>query len=187
MPDLADMGVQLLRPAVSELVFQLFGRPLHPEFFDILAVRKVQREDYDLTVRITRTGHVITWENRSVCLTEVATAADQPLPERRRLLSYRMRGEHSDSVACADGIQYQMSFQVETLPPAIFVHVHEELLNDGPKRGLLYNFQPHHRLAVAPLGFVTAECRPGCLILTTFHTFPNENTVVKSQSLIEKK
>ena len=162
-------------------------RSLHPEFFDILAVRKVQREDYDLTVRITRTGHVITWENRSVFLTEVATAADQPLPERRRLLSYRMRGEHSDSVACAGGIQYQMSFQVETLPPAIFVHVHEELLNDGPKRGLLYNFQPHHRLAVAPLGFVTAECRPGCLILTTFHTFPNENTVVKSQSLIEKK
>ena len=101
MPDLADMGVQLLRPAVSELVFQLFGRPLHPEFFDILAVRKVQREDYDLTVRITRTGHVITWENRSVCLTEVATAADQPLPERRRLLSYRMRGEHSGTLPCA--------------------------------------------------------------------------------------
>src|SRR5438876_11099264 len=117
MPDLADMGVQLLRPAVSELVFQLFGRPLHPEFFDILAVRKLQREDYDLTIRITRTGHVITWENRDVYLTEVTAAADQPLPQRRCLLSYRVRGEHSHSLPCAHGINYQMSFQVDVLPP----------------------------------------------------------------------
>jgi hypothetical protein len=187
MLSLAGMSVQLLRPRVSDLVFQLYGRPLHPEFFDILAVRKVQREDYELTVRITRTGHVITWENRDVCLTEVATAADQPLPERRRLLSYRIRGEHSDSLACADGVHYQMSFQVETLPQDIFWHVHDELVADGGKRGLLYNFQPNHRLSLAPLGFITVEARHRCLMLTTFHTFPQENTLVKSQSLIEKK
>ncbi len=109
----AVMSVFLLRPRVADLVFQLYGRPLHPEFFDILAVRKIQREDYELTVRITRTGHVITWENRDVCLTEVTTAADQLLPERRRLLSYRIRGEHSDSLACAHGISYQMCLQVK--------------------------------------------------------------------------
>src|SRR6516165_6949008 len=97
------MGVPLLRPRVSDLVFQLYARPLHPEFFDILAARKIQREDYDLTIRITRTGHVITWENRDVLLTEVTATADQPLPEKRRLLSYRIRGEHSDSLACAHG------------------------------------------------------------------------------------
>src|SRR5436189_6409972 len=94
------MGVDFLRPRVAELVFHLYGRPLHPELFDILAVRKVQREDYELTVRITRTDHVITWENRDVCLTEVAGAADQPLPERRRLLSYRLRREHCRTLAC---------------------------------------------------------------------------------------
>jgi hypothetical protein len=181
------MSVYLLRPRVSDLVFQLYGRPLHPEFFDILAVRKIQREDYELTVRITRTGHVITWENRDVCLTELTAAADQLLPERRRLLSYRVRGEHSDSLLCAHGISYQMSFQVEALPPEIFLHVHDEILADGGKRGLLYNFQPNHRLSLAPLGFVTVEARPGCLILTTFHTFPDEHAIVKSQSLIEKK
>ncbi len=181
------MSVHSLRPRVADLVFQLYGRPLHPEFFDILALRKIQREDYDLTVLITRTGHVITWENRDVCLTEVTAAADQPLPEKRRLLSYRMRGEQSDSWACAHGISYQMSFQVEVLPLEIFLHVHDEILADGSKRGLLCNFQPNHRLSLAPLGFVAAEARAGCLILSTFHTFPDELTVVKSQSLIEKK
>src|SRR5438094_6127118 len=101
------MGVYFLRPRVSDLVFHLYGRPLHPELFDILAVRKIQREDYELTVRITRTGHVISWANREVCLTEVAAAADQPLPQKRRLLSRRLRGEHSDTLPCAHGIGYQ--------------------------------------------------------------------------------
>ena len=181
------MSVQLLRPRVCDLVFQLYGRPLHPEFFDILALRKVERDDFELIVRIARTGHVITWENRDVFLTEVATAADQPLPERRRLFSHRIRGEHCDSLLCADGVHYQMSFQVETLPPDIYLHVHDELVADGNRRGLLVNFQPNNRLAIAPLGFVTVEARPNCLMLTTFHTFPAEHTIVKSQSLIEKR
>src|SRR6202035_3685242 len=121
------MSVDIIRPRVCDLIFQVYGRPLHPEFFDILATRKIQREDYELTVRITRTGHVISWGNREVYLTEVA-ASDQPLPEKRRLLHYRLRGEHSDTVACANGISYQTSFQVEVLPPEIFLHVHDEIL-----------------------------------------------------------
>ena len=98
-----------------------------------------------------------------------------------------MRGEHSATHVTTRNIAYQTSFQVETLPPDIFVHVHDDILAEGAKRGLLHNFQPNHRLAIAPLGFVTAESRQGCLFLSTFHTFPEENTVVKSQSLIEKR
>lgn len=174
-----------MRPRVAELVFQLHGSPLHPEFFDILACRKIQREDFELVVRITRTGHAITWERQRQVLTEVTTAADLALPANRRLLNCRVRGEHADSVVCARGVRYEMSFQVEILPEEIFMHVHDEILADGGKRGLLYNFQPNHRLSLAPLGFVTAEAGPSCLIITSFHTFPDENTVVKTQSLIE--
>src|ERR671937_622422 len=102
------MNVHSLRPRVADLVFQLYGRPLHPELFDILSVRKIRREDYELTVRITRTGHVISWDTRDVHLTEVAAAADQPLPEKRRLLEHRLRGEHCRTLACAHGVHYQM-------------------------------------------------------------------------------
>lgn len=181
------MSVFSARPRVSELVFHLYGRPLHPELFDILAVRKVQREDYELTLRITRTGHVISFENRDVFLSEVTAAADQPLPEKRRLIAHRLKGERNESLLCAHGIHYQMSFQVEVLKPDIYLHVHDEILADGGKRGFLHNFQPNHRLTVAPLGFIAVEARAGCLSLSTFHTFPEEHTIVKSQSLIERK
>lgn len=181
------MAVPLVRPPVSDLIFQLYGRPLHPELFDILAVRKVKHEDGELVVRITRTGHVISWENADVHLTEVTAAADQLLPERRRLLHYRLRSEHTAQMACAHGVHYDTSFQVEVLPPEIFLHVHDEILADGSKRGLLHNFPSHNRLSLAPLGFISAEARPGCLILSSFHTFPTEHTVVKTQTLIEKR
>jgi hypothetical protein len=181
------MNVSIVRPRVSDLVFQLYGRPLHPELFEILAERKVRRGDYELIVRITRTGHVISWEDHDVYLTEVAAAADQPLPEKRRLLAHRLRGEQSGGLACAHGVNYQMSFQVEVMTPEIFQHFHDEILLDGSKRGLLHNFQPHQRLSLAPLGLVTVEARARCLILSAFHTFPDEHTVVKTQSLIEKK
>lgn len=180
------MNVDIVRPRVGDLIFQLYGRPLHPELFDILAERKVRREDYELTLRITRTGHVITWENNDVLLTEVAAAADQELPEKRRLLSYKLRGEHSGNLTCAHGIRYQTTFQVETLQPGIFLQIHEEILADGEKRGLIHNFMPSHRVSIAPLGLIAVETRFNCLFLSTFHTFPEEYTVVKSQSLIEK-
>src|SRR5579875_977690 len=101
------MSVDFLRPAVGDLVFQLYGRPLHPELFDILAVRKIQREDYELTVRTTRTASVISWENAHVHLTDVTAASEQELPERRRLLHYKLRSEHNGRLLCAHGIHYE--------------------------------------------------------------------------------
>jgi hypothetical protein len=181
------MNVDFVRPRVRDLIFQLYARPLHPELFEILAVRRIQRRDFSLSLQITRTGHVITWDSRDVCLTEVTAACDQLLPEKRRLLHCRMRGERTGKIDCAHGVCYQMSYQVESMQPEIFRHTHDELLADGQKRGLLHNFQPNHRLTVAPLSLIAAESRPDYLVLSTFHTFPAEHTVVKSQTLIERK
>ena len=181
------MSVYDLRPRVADLVFHLYDRPLHPELFDTLARRTVRRDDFELTVRITRTGHAITWESKAAHLTEVTAAADLPLPSHRARVQHKVRGEHCASLPCGPGLHYQTSFQVEVLPVEIFLHVHDEILRDGTKRGLLHNFQPHHRLALAPLGFVTVEAWSGCLLLSSFHTFPDEHTVVKTQSLIERK
>jgi len=168
-------GVPPLRPA------------LHPELFDTLAVRTVKREDYALTVRITRTGHAITWQTKTAHLTEVTARADWPLPERRARPEAPRPRRTLRHLPCGPALCYQTSFQVEILPQEIFFHVHGRNLRDGAKRGLLHNFQPNHRLALAPLGFVTVEAWSGNLLLSSFHTFPDENTVVKTQSLIERK
>lgn len=181
------MSASSLRPRVGELVFDLFDRPLHPELFDTLAVRTVRRDNYELTVRITRTGHAITWTSQHVHLTEVTADEDLPLPAHRACYHQRVRGEHCATVVLGSQLNYQSSFQVELLPQEIFLHVHDEILRDGAKRGILHNFQPNHRLALAPLGFVTVETWAGHLLFSSFHTFPDEHTIVKTQSLIERK
>jgi hypothetical protein len=79
-----------------------------------------------------------------------------------------------------------MIAQAEVLDSAVFRTIHEELLADGRKRGLLHPLDPHHRLGLSPLGFVTADARPGCLVVNTFHTFPVEFTLLKTQTLIER-
>ncbi|MBX7103381.1 MAG: DUF2617 family protein [Gemmataceae bacterium] len=175
-----------VRPRVGNLVFQLYDRPVHPELFETLSVRTVERRDFVLTVRITRTGHVMSWTNRFGHFTEVAAADDAPLPVGRARVNHRIRGERTASFISGKRLHYQCSFQVETLTEEVYSHIHEEILGDSLKRGLLHNFRPHNRWALSPLGFVTTESWEGNLVIATIHTFPDERTVVKTQSLIEQ-
>ena len=81
-----------VRPKVAELSFQLFGRALHPELFEVHKTRTVERGEFTARLDITTAGHVITWRYRGLTLTEVAASAQHPLPERRRPLPPRYEG-----------------------------------------------------------------------------------------------
>jgi hypothetical protein len=179
--------VLLCRPSANELAFHVFGRALHPELFDILASQRLEREDYTLNLWITRTGHVTSFDNGKLCVTEVLAARDDPLPENGRLLSYRIRQEHQGRIEPVAGVHYQASCQREVLPPELYVEFHDELMADGARRGFLFNFRPNHRLTVAPLGYMNPEARPNSLLIHSFHTFPDEYTVIKAQTLIERR
>jgi hypothetical protein len=180
------MNTVYTRPKVDDLVFHLYSRALHPELFDTLAFRRVERDGYVLSVRITPAGHVLTWDTATTHLTEVTATRDQELPASGFVIRHRFHGERSDAFRPAPDVTYQMSSQVEVLTPELFWHVHEEILADGLKRGLLHHFAHHNRLALSPLGFVTIEGRKSSLSVATFHTFPDEFTIVKTQSLIER-
>ena len=119
-------------------------------------------------------------------LTEVADA-EQAFSDQRRFRCTRYAGKHFGKFLCCNDILYQTSFQVETLPEEIFMKLHEEILADGSKRGILHSFQANHRFAVPPLGYVVVETHMNCLFLSAFHTFPEEHTIIKSQTLIKKQ
>jgi hypothetical protein len=179
------MYTPFVRPRVADLVFRVYDRPLHPELFDALAVRRVCRDGSALTVRITPTGHQLEWSRDGAFLTEVTAAADLDLPDGGRKLAHKFRGEQRGRCQVGPGVRYQVSLSAEVLAPEAFLHVHEELAADGARRGLLFHFRPHHRLGLTPLGLVTAEAVRGGLSVASFHTFPDEFSVVKTQSLIE--
>ncbi|MCE9530614.1 MAG: DUF2617 family protein [Planctomycetes bacterium] len=180
------MDGELCRPRVRNMVFCMYTRPLHPELFETLASKRVEREDYTLTIRITPSGHVLTWVTPDLYLAEIIAGDDQSLPRMGKLFRHRFQGERTGTLSPRSGIRYQTGSQLEILPEDIFTSLHDELLVDGTKRGLLYHQRPHHRLALCPLDYVTVEAWKGTISINTFHTFPDECAIVKTQSLIER-
>ena len=174
-----------VRPKATDLVFQLFGRTLHPELFEVHATRAIDRGAYSAVISITTAGHVITWQREGLTLTEVAATASHPLPQKRRLLSHRIAGERSDRMECRGGSSYQTCFQLESVPPDVFWGFQQELAAEGTKHGLLHRFESGGRMALGALSLITVETRATSLLVQSFHTFPDDHAIVKTQSLFE--
>ena len=173
------------RPKIAELVFQLYGRALHPELFQIYETRTVTRGNYQAKIDITTAGHVVSWRYDGLTLTEVAASAQQPLPQRRRLLSARLKGIYNDRVECRGGTRYQVSFQLEQVDPEIFWTFQQELTFDGQRQGMLHRFPSSGRIALGAVSYINVETRARCMLVQAFHTFPDDYAIVKSQSLFE--
>jgi len=177
--------VLTVRPKVAELAFKLYGRALHPELFDVHKTRVVERGGYQARVDITNAGHIVTWRYEGMTLTEVASSAQHPLPQKRRLMSHRLRGERDDRVECRGGVVYQVSFQLEPVAPEIFWTFQQELANDSEREGMLHTFDSSGRMALGALSYINIESRDRNLLIQAFHTFPDDYAIVKSQSLFQ--
>jgi len=177
--------VLTVRPKVAELAFQLYGRSLHPELFEVYHSRVVQRGGYEAKIDITSAGHVVTWRYGGLTLTEVAASAHHPLPEKRRLFSYSLRGQRSDRVECRGGICYQFSFQLEPVAPEVFWTFQQELMADGQRQGMLHCFDASGRIALGAISYINVETRNRQCLIQAFHTFPDDSAIVKTQSLFQ--
>jgi hypothetical protein len=172
-----------VRPKVAELTFQLYGRALHPELFEIHSSRTEKRGDFEATISITSAGHLVTWRYHGITLTEVATAAHHPLPQRRRLMAYRLNGERNDQMQCRGGPRYQMEFSLEPVDPKFFYAFQHELAHDRERRGMLHRFDSSGRMALGALSYIHVETRNRSLLVQACHTFPDDYAIVKTQSL----
>ncbi len=179
---LENHHVLSVRPKVAELVFQLYGRSLHPELFEIYQSRTITRGGYEATVQITSAGHVVTWSYDGIILTEVATAAHNPLPQKRRLMSYRLKGDRSDRLECRGGVGYEMSFSLEPTKPERFLAYQKELTLQATRKGMLQRFDASGRFDTGAMSYVSVESRDKVFRVQAFHTFPDDCAVLRIQS-----
>ena len=173
-----------VRPRVTELAFVLYGRPLHPELFEIRATRHIARGDYQARLDITNTGHIITWNYEGLTWTEVATAAHHPLPTKRRLMFHNIKGELRDEVVGRGGVRYEWEAQLEHVSPEVFWVFQHELNREAPQQGLFFRFDPSGRMPLGAMSFLYFETRAKSLLVQAFHTFPDDCAVVKSKTVI---
>ena len=197
------------RPKIAELVFQLYGRSLHPELFEVYRTRRIERGDstggasnqvgerrgYEATIQITSSGHLVTWRRGKLILTEVATSSHHPMPQKRRLLSQRIDGEQTEAIDCRGGVRYEVTFASETVTPESFATFQEEIglaaLRTGQGEsgevgasGLVHRFDSSARVGLGgAMSYVDAQARDRSLMVRAVHTFPDDCAIVRSQSV----
>lgn len=179
------MEVSAARPDVADLVFEAFERPIHPELLRIHADAEWHHSICSVQAWICDAGHVLTVRHNRQTITEVATARDTPLPRHYRVFSHKLKGHRHDSLQCAGGVTYHISFDLEVLEPEVFANYHQELLSDSLRCPVAYHFQTRSRLNPVPLSFLQIETTADSLQVHTFHTFPDNFAVVKVQSRFE--
>lgn len=179
------MSVSFARPDVSNLLFYVYSRALHPELFSVQAERKITGPNYEVVVQICEAGHVLNFRQDGQTLIEIMTAEHQLFPQHKRLLDRKIQGCRNAACQLGPGLEYQVSFQLERLEPEIFHHAHEELTMDCRTAQLAHAFPTAHRFSPNPLSLLRVDADRRSLLVHAFHTFPDSCAVVKTQSLLE--
>ena len=70
------MGVSHGRSRVADLMFQVFSRSVHPDWFAVRAHRRLTLEGWEADLRIIEGGHAVVFRSGRVRLTALAYLAD---------------------------------------------------------------------------------------------------------------
>jgi hypothetical protein len=181
------MGVGFGRSRVADLAFQVFNRPLHPEWFRTREFRRVEQKRWTSDVRIVDGGHTVVFLSGSVRLTEVLCGPETVLPEIGRLFHSQLRRERSTILRPDGTIEYQSCLEVERIDAEIFRHLCEEMALNASGNPLLHRFPSANRLAPPPISHVQISARASDVSIQSFHSFPDECAIVRTQSLFELK
>ncbi|HUT58964.1 MAG TPA: DUF2617 family protein [Phycisphaerae bacterium] len=173
------------KQSIGSLRYYLYDRPLHPELFEIYHDHHVIKPAYEAQIWVTGCTHVIGFYREKLSMVEVIADADTELSERGRLLDLAFRGERDHERRRAGGINYMMNFQVESMSPTVYSQTHHELARLGTQRGLFVPFPMWMARSLTPFTYIDYDAKPNELHVFTFHAFPEDLTIVKTQSIFE--
>lgn len=185
MKGAGDMGVSHGRSRVGDLVFQVYSRSLHPDWFLVREFRRVIRNGWEADIRIIEGGHAVIFRAGGTRLTEVVASPDTVLPESGLIFHSPIKHERSTTIGRRGGAAYQTCFEVERVDEEVFAHLCMEMTLDGSHERLFHRDAPVNRMAPAPITHLRYEAMARGLSVHTFQTFPEERAIVRTQSLFE--
>ncbi len=171
--------------AVEELTFSLFQRPLHPELFQLYSEKRLQTEKYEAIIWVTGCTHVVSVFSGNVCLSEVVSAPGQMLPQRGLIERFQFRGPHSHKCTLTRGLSYMTDFQIEKLSPSLYRQTHTDLERFARNRGVFVKFPEQEAGGLQPFCYIDFEARQNELHIHSFAAYPDQVTMIKTQSLFD--
>jgi hypothetical protein len=178
------MGSGTVQQAVDLHLF-LYDRPLHPELFRHFADYRVRQGRYHADIWIVGLAHVATVTLGHRSISELVSADLDVLPTRGVLTRFRMKGERDAERRTADGWHYMVSSQVETMDEPLYKSVHNDLVRHANGRGWYHAYPRWGDGDLAPFTYIDHEARDSEFHVHAFHAFPQECTLIKTQSIFE--
>jgi hypothetical protein len=169
---------------VADLRLSLFLRTLHPEFFTIRARRAFSHSGFEFEVWLLDVGHVVTFIDGPEAVTEVLVPRTLELPKRGLVKALDLVREHEHRLETRGPILYTMAYQVDTESAGTYMREAEDLLASA-RQGHLFSEEPRE-VARRPFSYAVPEPRGRGLLVHTWHGFPAESTILKTQTLIER-
>lgn len=174
-----------IKTRVEGLLFCLYHRAIHPELFDIRRVKRLNLARYQAEVWVCGLAHVITVKAGNQIVTELIAEEQGLLPKAGLVTSFRFRGERDHAQNFNDGFKYILSTQVEKMSPHLFPATHRDYVHYAQNRGIFLSFDEWAHDGLAPFSFVDFDARDHELHIHAFHAFPEEQTLLKTQSIFE--
>jgi hypothetical protein len=179
------MEIPQINVAIDQLTFSLFQRPLHPELFQLYANRHVKTEKYEATIWVTGCTHVISVYGGEDCLTEVVSTPGQMLPTRGLVERFQFRGPRTHKCTLSRGISYMTDFQIEKMSANLYRQSRADLEKFARNRGVFVRFPEFEVDHLEPFCYIDFEARRTELHVHTFAAYPDQVTMIKTQSLFD--
>ena len=171
--------------AISELTFSLFQRPLHPELFNIYAKRHLKTEGYETTIWVTGCSHLVSVFADKTWLTELIAIPGQTLPKKGLIERFGFKGKKSHKYILSKHLSYLTDFQVEKMSPNLYRQSFTDLEKFSRNRGVFVTFPDSAVAGLQPFTYIDFEARRHELHVHTFHAYPEQITIIKTQSLFD--
>lgn len=178
------MAVQTNRPDVADMTLRTFERPLHPELFDAAKSCSVRAGQSRVVFHLSSGGHVIEFQAVDCCVTETALTRHVSLPEKLRVVDRRLIGYRTHMVDLP-GIRYHCSYQLESVPPDVYLQLHREFETDARTATLALQLPGATENSPECLSLLKCDVIPEGLVVHAYHTFPDDAAVLRIQTLFE--
>jgi len=175
----------------------VYRRSLHPELFHIYLEKRIRRRRYEAQIWILGSSHLVSFFTNHRCITELTANENSLLPARGLLHKITMRRDREYQINYDSGLSYMITAQAEHMSENVYQHIHQEMLEFAERRGLFMSFnhwsgngeveksRTDGSDGLVPFTFIDYESRPSELHICSYHAFPQQLAMLRTQSIFE--
>lgn len=171
---------------VSEKRVVIMTRALDADWFDGRKHRRLQVfDDWRADIWVHDSGHAVIFSDSRMAVTEILSDSGLELPTDRIVWQTPMLQEDFTMIQSGGSVRYQFNYEVEKTESSIFRFLTQEMLVKPTPSDLVWQRNRGVRWAGVPIVRTHVEYASHYLSVQTFHSFPEELTILRTQSLFE--